>query len=103
MLHGAAAPPYWPAFPVHKFGSISLCGGARSNWAHPQSMSLGKNIRSFGLASCQLPCELLLLGLSCVLNEPVACATASELRTRSVTANAHFVISPPKSRKQAHE
>src|ERR1700677_38455 len=46
MLHGALTPPYCPALPAQMLGSISLCGGARSNCAHPQNMSLGKNIRS---------------------------------------------------------
>src|SRR5580693_5709028 len=34
MLQGAFAPPYCPAFPAQRLGSISLCGGARSSCAH---------------------------------------------------------------------
>src|SRR5580698_2275630 len=46
MLQGAFTPPYWPALPAQMLGSISLCGGARSNCPHPQNISRGKNIRS---------------------------------------------------------
>src|ERR1700733_822550 len=46
MLQGAFTPPYCPALPAQMLGSISLCGGARSNCAHPQNMSRGKNIFS---------------------------------------------------------
>src|SRR6202051_1506230 len=56
-LQGAFTPPYCPALPAQRLGSISLCGGAKSNCAQPQNMSRGKNMRSPGPASCQLPCE----------------------------------------------
>src|ERR1700722_11127577 len=85
MLHGAAAPPYWPAFPVHKFGSISLCGGARSNWAHPQNMSLGKNMRSSELR------------LKLTSDELVDCAAARGIRTEMARIHAHCFIVPPGS------
>src|SRR5271157_3064105 len=52
MLHGALTPPYCPALPAQMPGSISLCGGARSNCAHPQNVSRGKNIRGWASASC---------------------------------------------------
>src|SRR5947207_8688733 len=45
-LQGASAPPKLPAFEAHRFGSISLCGGATSNCAYPQRVSDGKNMRS---------------------------------------------------------
>ena len=52
MLHGALTPPYCPALPAQMFGSISLCGGAKSNCAHPQNMSGGKNVLSPLPESC---------------------------------------------------
>src|SRR5438874_9755204 len=53
-LHGAFTPPKLPASARHRLGSISLCGGAISNCAYPQSVSDGKNIRSaaFGCWAC---------------------------------------------------
>src|SRR5579864_421243 len=64
-------------------------------------MSLGKNIRSFGPASCQVPCELL-SSLCCTFRVPFVCAAVKVLKTQSVTTNAHFFIVPPKSRSSGH-
>src|SRR5579859_357787 len=96
MLQGAFAPPYWPAFPAHKLGSISLCGGERSNCAHPQNMSLGKNIRSPGSAACQLLCELGSCEGLCRLREGEIWAPASEINTGTASIHANTFISPPK-------
>src|SRR6266853_6338719 len=55
MLQGAFTPPYCPALPAHIFGSISLWGGAKSNCAHPQKVSRGRNIRSCSGPLCSSP------------------------------------------------
>src|SRR5208282_5496033 len=84
MLHGAFTPPYCPALPAHRLGSISLCGGARSNCAHPQNMSRGKNIRSPASASF----EVFAGGVLCVLPE-------TETKTTNVRIHDNVFIPPP--------
>jgi hypothetical protein len=49
-VQGALTPPKLAAFALQIFGSISLWGGAMSNWAYPQKVSDGKKIRSVALA-----------------------------------------------------
>src|SRR2546423_15233945 len=84
MLHGAFTPPYCPALAAQRLGSISLCGGARSNCAQPQNMSRGKNMRSLASAACQLICE----GESCAL-------VKTEISTGTATTQINFFIKPP--------
>src|SRR5579863_7443849 len=98
MLHGAFTPPYCPALPAQRLGSISLCGGARSTCAHPHNMSRGKNMRSPAPASCHVPCELVSAeSCVCVLSEEETCACAREIeiKTGRTRIHAHFFISPP--------
>src|SRR5579872_606541 len=101
MLHGAFAPPYCLAFPAHRFGSISLCGGSRSSCAHPQNMSLGKNIRSPGSALCHVPYELEDWDgledweVSVCKSADGPCACAIEIMSRTARIQNHFFISPP--------
>src|SRR5262249_29650153 len=52
---GAFFPPKLPASAAHRFGSISLWGGAISNCAYPQKVSDGKNMRSAGFDWPQEP------------------------------------------------
>src|SRR5208283_2428493 len=85
MLHGAFTPPYCPAFPAQMLGSISLCGGARSNCAHPQNMSRGKNIRGWASASC----ELLAAGALCALPQ-------TGIDKRNARIHTNVFIRPPK-------
>src|SRR5208282_6337983 len=107
MVQVALTPPTWPTLPAQRLGSISLCGGARSTCAQPQSMSCGKNIRSPLLASCQVPCEvpweapceLSWEPLLCALRDVLVCAPArTEIIHRTVTVHASLLISPPRVR-----
>src|SRR5271163_4169489 len=85
MLHGAFTPPYCPAFPAQMPGSISLCGGARSNCAHPQSISLGKNIRGCGFASCEA-----------LAGAAVCALPTTEINRGTTRIHANVFIQPPK-------
>src|ERR1700683_2147769 len=85
MLQGAFTPPYWPALPAQRFGSTSLCGGARSNCAHPQNISRGKNIRDGGSAFWG------------VLTDCVVCdRLKTETNTGNARIHANIFIPPPK-------
>src|SRR5277367_5707521 len=95
MLQGSLIPPFCATFPAQIFGSISLCGGARSSCAQPQNMSRGKNIRSVVPASCHLPCEL---GSGELMDADVCAPARIEVNPRTASIQAHFFISPPKSR-----
>src|SRR5271168_5365037 len=85
MLQGAFTPPYCPAFPAQMPGSISLCGGARSNCAQPHSMSLGKNIRGWGFATGES------------LEGVAVCALPkTEISRGNTRIHANVFIQPPK-------
>src|SRR5579864_1239061 len=103
MLQGAFAPPSTYEFPAHRLGSISLWGGAKSNCAQPHNISFGKNIRSFGPASCQMP-ELAEEPLPLLLTdaEVCVCATEIEIKTGTARIQAHFFIAPPKLNRAPH-
>src|SRR5208283_4204585 len=85
MLHGAFTPPYCPALPAQMLGSISLCGGARSNCAHPQNMSRGKNILSPLAAFCEEFAD----GESCAMPKV-------QINRGNKRIPANFFIPPPK-------
>src|SRR5580698_8361963 len=103
-------PPLAAASPEQRLGSISLCGGARSNCAQPQNMSRGKNMRSPESAAYWLGCELalgeLVLGaaLSCGSREELSdaftgaeiCAPANDISTGTVNHHAQRFIMPPR-------
>src|SRR5579864_7637027 len=103
MLQGAFAPPYCPALPAHRLGSISLCGGARSNCAQPQNMSWGKNMRSSAPGTCQAPCELaweVACEFACEVlpaaREVEVCAPVTpEISASNARIQVHAFISPP--------
>src|SRR5258708_4803213 len=86
MLQGAFTPPYWPALPAQILGSISLCGGARSNLAQPHSISRGENKRSWEATAFPTPLE----DGSLLALKNVA------IRTGSTTINTSLFIHPPK-------
>src|SRR5580693_9470779 len=95
MLQGAFAPPYCPAFPAQRLGSISLCGGARSNCAHPQNMSLGKNILGWDAAFCALPkAEIDKRNASIHTNVFIQPPEFCFPLTKSPMATAHVVATP---------